>query len=569
MKVTFLTNEDKKKIEEQIPSRTSQLTNDSGFLKEHQDLSDYAKKSDVPTKTSQLDNDKGFLTEHQDLSNYAEKSEVPTRTSQLINDSGFVNSAPVTSVNGKSGDVQLAASDIGADVSGSANNALIDAKNYTDDKLSGKANTSDLNTHTNNELNPHKVTAAQVGARPSTWMPSASDVGADATGTASSVVSNHNTSTSAHNDIRNLISTLTTKVNNFLDVDDTTTDQLSEVLELIENNKGTLESLTTGKVNVSDIVDNLTTNSASKVLSAAQGVALKSLVDALQSTVNGKAEAGHNHDDKYYTESEIDTKLSSKVEKDSNNNFTGKNVFYSTASFFNPDDQKFVVGDSGSAFVFGSDGLQTFAGTSSSTPKVMYINCYGGGVSIGKQGGDQNMALHGSVHLGGNTNIVASSGGGDTPLRIQSDSASAFIEYKNSNGETLGYYGVNSDKQAVFHANGDKKIYHEGNKPSASDVGADPVGSANTALTSANAYTDSKLSDKANASDLVTHIGSKSNPHAVTAEQIGAVPTSRTVNGKSLSSDVEISVSDLGLKVEAWKFTLEDGSTTIKGVYVV
>ena len=101
-------------------------------------------------------------------------------------------------------------------------------------------------------------------------------------------ISTHNTSTTAHNDIRVLITDLTTKLNNFLDVDDTTTDQLSEVLALIENNRGTLESLTTNKINVSDIIDNLTTNNSSKVLSAAQGVAIKNLIDALQTAVNGK-----------------------------------------------------------------------------------------------------------------------------------------------------------------------------------------------------------------------------------------------------------------------------------------
>ena len=56
-------------------------------------------------------------------------------------------------------------------------------------------------------------------------------------------ISTHNTSTTAHNDIRVLITDLTTKLNNFLDVDDTTTDQLSEVLALIENNRGNLLQL--------------------------------------------------------------------------------------------------------------------------------------------------------------------------------------------------------------------------------------------------------------------------------------------------------------------------------------
>lgn len=95
-------------------------------------------------------------------------------------------------------------------------------------------------------------------------------------------VSTHNTAVDSHNDIRLLIQEITTKLNNFLDVDDATSDQLSEVLTLINNNKGTLESLTNGKVNVSDIIDNLTTSASNKPLSAKQGVALKALIDAIK-----------------------------------------------------------------------------------------------------------------------------------------------------------------------------------------------------------------------------------------------------------------------------------------------
>ena len=141
------------------------------------------------------------------------------------------------------------------DSKGSADTALDQAKSYTESAVSGLASTSSVNTS----------------------------------------ISTHNTSTSAHSDIRALISDLSTAVNNFLDVDDTTTDQLSEVLTLINNNKGTLESLTSGKINVSDIVNNLTTNSSSKVLSAAQGVAIKGLIDTLQGVVDGKADEEHSH----------------------------------------------------------------------------------------------------------------------------------------------------------------------------------------------------------------------------------------------------------------------------------
>ena len=91
----------------EIPSKTSDLVNDSGFLTqipdeyiteaeldakgyltEHQSLADYAKKSEIPDVSgfitsipdeyvteAELDA-KGYLTEHQSLSEYAKKSEL-------------------------------------------------------------------------------------------------------------------------------------------------------------------------------------------------------------------------------------------------------------------------------------------------------------------------------------------------------------------------------------------------------------------------------------------------------------------------------------------------------------
>ena len=44
----------------------------------------------------------------------AVKATIPTKTSQLDNDSGFITSAPVTSVNAKTGAVILSASDVSA-----------------------------------------------------------------------------------------------------------------------------------------------------------------------------------------------------------------------------------------------------------------------------------------------------------------------------------------------------------------------------------------------------------------------------------------------------------------------
>lgn len=143
-------------------------------------------------------------------------------------------------INNKLSDVNTSVANI-YETKDNANSKLVEAKGYTDNKVANLASTTVVDNK----------------------------------------ISTHNTSELAHNDIRVLISDLTTKLSNFLDVDDATTDQLSEVLTLINNNKGTLESLTTTKVNMSDIIDNLVTNSSNKVLSAAQGVVLKSSIDTL------------------------------------------------------------------------------------------------------------------------------------------------------------------------------------------------------------------------------------------------------------------------------------------------
>ena len=91
----------------------------------------------------------------------------------------------------------------------------------------------------------------------------------------------HNTNKNAHNDIRLLIDGLTSRLNALADSDDSTLDQLSEIVAYIQANRGLIESVTTSKINVKDIVNNLITNIADKPLSAAQGVELKRLIDAI------------------------------------------------------------------------------------------------------------------------------------------------------------------------------------------------------------------------------------------------------------------------------------------------
>ena len=131
---------------------------------------------------------------------------------------------------------------------------------------------------------------ANIGAMPSTYVPpnqTAQQVGADPKGTAAAAVSAHNTNTAAHADIRNLITGLADRLNALANSDDTTLDQMKEVVDYIQDNRELIESVTTNKVNVADIVDNLATADAKKPLSAKQGVELLNLINSSSGSGGG------------------------------------------------------------------------------------------------------------------------------------------------------------------------------------------------------------------------------------------------------------------------------------------
>ena len=85
----------------ELPTKTSDLTNDSGFIT----------SADVPTKVSEFTNDSGYITSaaltpysttqqmnaaiSAAVADKADRSEIPTKVSDLTNDSGFVNSTQV------------------------------------------------------------------------------------------------------------------------------------------------------------------------------------------------------------------------------------------------------------------------------------------------------------------------------------------------------------------------------------------------------------------------------------------------------------------------------------------
>lgn len=156
-------------------------------------------------------------------------------------------------------------------------------RNETDRAIMSENNIQEnISEHIANELNPHKVSAEQLDlGNVDNTADIDKPVSIPQQNAIDSAVSNHNTSISVHSDIRDLISNLTTRLNALMDSDDTTLDQLSEIVAYIKSNRSLIDSITTIKVNVSDIVDDLTSTAANKPLSANQGRILTEIITAL------------------------------------------------------------------------------------------------------------------------------------------------------------------------------------------------------------------------------------------------------------------------------------------------
>lgn len=147
----------------------------------------------------------------------------------------------------------------------------------------------DFIAHLANKSNPHSVTKKQVGLE---FADNTSDMdkpvsNAQATAIAGAKteaqtnLTNHNVNTGAHADLRAALTELSNWVKDLLDSDDETLNEMHEVVAYIKSNKALIDAITTSKVSVADIVNDLVTNVANKPLSAAQGVALKALIDSL------------------------------------------------------------------------------------------------------------------------------------------------------------------------------------------------------------------------------------------------------------------------------------------------
>lgn len=103
--------------------------------------------------------------------------------------------------------------------------------------------------------------------------------------------------TYSQTEVDNLISGFDKRLNAIADSEDVDLDQFSELVAYIKANKSLIDSITTSKVNVSDIVDNLTTGDSKKPLSAAQGKALKALYDAIPAWAKASSKPSYSKSD--------------------------------------------------------------------------------------------------------------------------------------------------------------------------------------------------------------------------------------------------------------------------------
>ena len=290
--------------------------------------------------------------------------------------------------------------------------------------------------------------------------------------------------------------------------------------------------------------------------------------EQISTAIANKSDVGHSHDDKYYTESEIDSKLSGKSDSGhTHSTYVNQNAFSNV-----------VVGSTTIAADSTTDTLTLVAGSNVTlTPDA--------------SGDKITIAATNTVYTHPNSGVTAGT------YKSVTVNAQGHVT-AGTNPTTLSGYGITdaatkTELSAISALVGDEKVSEQISTAIAnkSDVGHthdedyDVKGAADTALVSAKTYADSaatkvkndllngagtaydtlkELGDliddnvdaiealeavaanKANTSDLTAHTGNKSNPHGVTASQISAVPTSRTVNGKALSSNIQLSASDVG-----------------------
>ncbi len=216
----------------------------------------------------------------------------------------------------------------------------------------------------------------------------------------------HNLSENAHADLRKVIEALTSRLNTLSDSDDETLDQFSEIVAYIKNNKSLIDSITTAKLNVTDIVDNLTSAAADKPLSARQGKVLRDLIDTLTnagvSGVKGDSESAYRTGYVTIAKADIGLRNVANERQYSANNPQPSVTGSSGSCTGNAATATALTSNAGSAAqpVYFSGG-KPVACTAYASASVNYANSAGTAATAAKLGRDGNASLPMIFHWSG------------------------------------------------------------------------------------------------------------------------------------------------------------------------
>ena len=273
-----------------IPSKTSQLQNDSGFLTQHQSLDDYVQKSQTEgllRNDGSVDENSYALSSHDHTGTYAPNSHNHTKSD--ITDFPSIPS-DVSDLEDSTGIIPTDVSDLTDNTGIIPDNIFSGSYNDLTDKPNIPSKISDLTDD-------------------SDFIEKSSTEGL--------IKNDGSVDTTAYSTFDGNYNNLSNKPSIPSDVSDLTDTQ---------NTQFTPKSHTHSEYVNPVIVDDLTTDDSSKVLSAKQGKALKGLVDGKASSSHNHTKSditdfSHDHDDRYYTETEINGLLDDKL--DASDAFSG------------------------------------------------------------------------------------------------------------------------------------------------------------------------------------------------------------------------------------------------------
>jgi hypothetical protein len=270
-------------------------------------------------------------------------------------------------------------------------------------------------------------------------------------------------------------------------------------------------------------------------------------VGTLEAAIAGKSDSGHTHDDRYYTESEVDSKLSGKANADHTHDISNVSGLQTTLDTINSEVDGSIkeLSVSGKTITYtkndGSTGTITTQDTNTDTKVTQTVSTTDGSFPVllrGTSAGTTTTTTTTTFASGITANpseesITATTFKGDLSGNATT-ATSATKATQDGSGNTIT--STYETKTAAATKLEEAKTYTDtaiSNLINGAPTTLDTLGEIATAMEN-NADVVDALEDaigtKAKASDLTAHTGNKSNPHGVTLAQLGVTATATELN---------------------------------------